>query len=67
MHSGSVTVPTVLTKVTHRPETLYVPSEVNTLHVDGLARIPGLTAGNTVAALVFLLCLATTQLARQLH
>ena len=30
------------TKVHHRPETLYVPTEVNPLQVDGLARIPGL-------------------------
>ena len=33
----------VLPKVQHRPETLYVPTEVNTLQVDGLARISGLT------------------------
>ena len=31
------------TKVHHCPEPLYVPSEVNPLHVEELARIPGLT------------------------
>ena len=41
--SGSVALSTVLPKVHHRLEPLYVPSEVNTLQVDGLARIPGLT------------------------
>jgi len=43
IHSGPVALPAVLPKVHHRPETLYVPTEVNTLQVDGLARIPGLT------------------------
>ena len=33
---------TVLPKVHHRPQSLYAPSEVNTLQVDGLARISGL-------------------------
>jgi len=35
-------LPAVLPKVHHRPEPLYVPSKVNTLQVDRLARIPGL-------------------------
>jgi len=43
MHSGCVSLPAVLPTVDHRPETLYVTTEVNTLHVDGLACIPGLT------------------------
>jgi len=45
IHSDRVALPqaAVLLKVHHRPETLYVPTEVNTLQVDGLARIPGLT------------------------
>ena len=33
---------TVLPKVEHGLETLDVPTEVNTLHLDGLARISGL-------------------------
>ena len=41
--SGSVALPAVLPKVHHRLEPLYVSSEVNTLQVDGLACIPGLT------------------------
>jgi len=41
-HSGRVALPAVIPKVYHCPETLYgVPTEVNTLQVDGLARIPG--------------------------
>jgi len=43
IHSGRVALPAVLPKVHRRPETLYVPTLVNTLQVDGLARIPGLT------------------------
>jgi len=42
MHSDRVALPPVLPKVQHRPETLNVPTEVNTLQVDGLARMPGL-------------------------
>jgi len=37
-----VALPAVLPKVHHRPEPLYVPSEVNTRQVDGLVRIPEL-------------------------
>ena len=40
---GRVTHPAVQPKVYHCLETLYIPTEVNTLQVDGLARIPGLT------------------------
>ena len=36
-------LPAVLPNAHHRPESLYVPTEVNTLRVDGLARISGLT------------------------
>ena len=43
IHSGRLALPAVLLKVHHRPETLYVPKEVNTPHVDGLARISGRT------------------------
>jgi len=43
IHSGRVALPAVLPKVHHRPETLYVPKEVNTPQVDGLARFFGLT------------------------
>jgi len=42
-HPGRVALPAVLPRVHHRPELLYVPTEVNTLHVDGLACNPGLT------------------------
>jgi len=38
-----VVTPSVLPKVHRRPETLYVPTEVNTPQVDGLARTSGLT------------------------
>ena len=41
--SSRVALPAVLPKVHHRPEPLYVATEVNTRQVDGLARIPGLT------------------------
>ena len=34
---------TVLPKVQHRPETLYVPTELDALQVEGLARTCGLT------------------------
>ena len=43
IHSGRVALPVVLPKVHHCPEPLYVPTEVNTLQLDGLARIPVLT------------------------
>ena len=43
IHSGRLALPAVLPKVHHHPEVLYVPTEVNTRQVDGLARIPGLT------------------------
>jgi len=43
IHSGRIILPAVLPKVHHRPEPLYVPTEVNARQVDGLARIPGLT------------------------
>ena len=43
VHSGSVALPVFLPNVHHRPEPLYVPSEVNTRQVDGLVRIPGPT------------------------
>ena len=36
VHSGRVALPAVLPKVHHHPETLYVPTEVNTLQVDGV-------------------------------
>jgi len=42
IHSGRVLLPAVLPKVHHRPETLYVPTEVNSPQFDGLARTPGL-------------------------
>ena len=34
-------LPAVLPKVHHSPEKLYLPTEINTPPVDGLARIPG--------------------------
>jgi len=43
IHSGNVALPAVLPKVHLHPESLYVPTEVKTLQVDGLALIPGLT------------------------
>jgi len=43
IHRDRVATPAVLPKVQHSPETLCVPTEVNTLRVDGLAHIPGLT------------------------
>ena len=43
IHSGRVTLPAVLPKVHHRPEPLYVPTEVYTLQVDRLDRLPGFT------------------------
>ena len=43
IHSGRVALPAVLPKIHRRPEPLYVPTQVNTLKVDGLARIPELT------------------------
>jgi len=43
LRSGSVALPVVLPTVHHRQEPLDVPTKVNTLQVDGLARIPGLT------------------------
>jgi len=36
IHLGCVALPAVLSKVRHRPETLYVPTEVHTLQVEGL-------------------------------
>ena len=50
IQSGRVALPAVLPKVHHRPEPLYVPIEVNTLQVDGLARISGLTQALTDAS-----------------
>jgi len=47
IHSGRVVLPAVLPKVHHQPDPLYVPTEVNTLQVDGLARIPGLHKPHT--------------------
>jgi len=49
IHSDHVALPAVLPKVHHRPEPLYVPTEVHTLSVDGLARIPGLMQALTNA------------------
>ena len=43
IHSDRVALSKVLSKVHPRPEPLYVPIEVNTRQVDGLARIPGPT------------------------
>ena len=39
---GPRSLPAVLLMVHHRPESLYLPTKVNTLQVDGLGRIPGL-------------------------
>jgi len=39
IHSGRVALPAVLPKVHHRPEPLYVPTDVNTLQVDGFASL----------------------------